>query len=133
MSYKKPDFSYDWKRFLSLNCFKSFYCLKMFHFFSVVHRPDLSEREDILKYFVKVWNEFFAKTEDLFKNLLCPRNIMLMRQSDNNELVWSNLAKLVAFLIKANVLSSDNFEFQCTAFYQKEWDQVNHFLFIILY
>lgn len=78
----------------------------------------------ILRQFVKVWKEFYGKTDDLFKNLLCPRNITLMAQPCTDQVVWTNMARLVSLLVKTNLLSCDNFEVQCTSFYQKDWDKV---------
>lgn len=88
----------------------------------------------MLRHFIRVWKEFCGETENLFKNILCCRNIMLMAQPCNDEFVWSNMAKFVAFLIRAEVLSCDNFEFQCTAFYQKNWNTViiNQHIFLTL-
>lgn len=103
----------------------------LFVYFSVVNRPDLGVKEIILRHFVKVWNKFYGKSEDLFKNILCNRNIMIMAQPCNDKLVWTSMARFVAFLIKREFVSCDNFEFQCTAFYQKNWNAViiNYLLF----
>lgn len=96
----------------------------MLNYFTVVKRPDIAQKEIVLRHFIRVWNQFYGKTEELFKNILSYRNIMLMAQPCNDKIVWINMARFLAFLIKTEVITCDNFEFQCTAFYQRNWNVV---------
>lgn len=49
---------------------------------------------------------------------------MLLAQSRNDVKVWETFAGFIAFLLKGNILTYDEFESQCMDFYRKEWDQV---------
>ncbi|KAG5895355.1 hypothetical protein JTB14_003152 [Gonioctena quinquepunctata] len=81
--------------------------------------------EDILRLSMKTWVCYYGTTEDLFGNLLCPRNIMLLNQSRNQKSAWYSFSEFVAFLIKHNVISCDNFQNQCTGFFKRNWDQAS--------
>ncbi|XP_018572391.1 codanin-1 [Anoplophora glabripennis] len=89
----------------------------------ITHKPDVMVREELLKKFVRVWKCYNAKAGELFKNLLCPRNVMLLAQSCNNVKVWETFASFAAFLLKEDILKPEEFELQCTEFFRKEWDQ----------
>lgn len=73
---------------------------------------------------------YYGDVEDLFKRLLCPRNVGIMARSHNVDIAWDNFANFVAFLIKENILSSSAFESQCTEFYRRDWDEVSVYYFI---
>ncbi|XP_069684614.1 codanin-1 isoform X2 [Periplaneta americana] len=56
--------------------------------------------------------------------LLCPRNLLLMSQSAHTaDVVWSCFAKLLAHLLKSNMLTPDGLEQQCVALLQVTWPQ----------
>nr|XP_023021263.1 codanin-1 [Leptinotarsa decemlineata] len=88
----------------------------------VIHKDNICT-ENILNLFMKSWEFYYGTTEDLFANLLCPRNISLLRKSSDRRAVWKAFSKFVMLLIKYNALSLDNFEHQCTGFFKKDWDR----------
>ncbi|CAH1977785.1 unnamed protein product [Acanthoscelides obtectus] len=90
----------------------------------IVYRTDIMPENSMIQLFISVWRCYYSNTDNLFKNLLCPRNVMLTAQGCNNEEIWTNFARFAAILVKEKVISSKNLESQCTGFYKKEWDQV---------
>lgn len=71
-----------------------------------------------------IWSLYYNGCDDLFKSLLCPRNVKILGQSKDKKVTWEAFAKFCAYLIKHNLLSCENFESQCTGIFRTEWDQV---------
>lgn len=94
--------------------------------FSVVHRFCFIEQPNIFQGFKQIWICYPSKTtNDLFKSLLCSRNILIFAQSTNVEKSWQVFAHFIANLIKNHLLSCDCFEEQCVAIFKREWDPVS--------
>ncbi|KAI4454819.1 codanin-1 [Holotrichia oblita] len=87
----------------------------------ITHRIDIFD--DNLECFTKHWTNFSKPTDELFKNLISPRNIILIAQSKDVPRSWQNLSKFVVNLISTGLLSCDDFESQSIAIYKHEWDQ----------
>lgn len=94
----------------------------------MTYRNDIMPNEQMTLQLIAVWQHYNGKIENLFKNIICPRNVMLLVQSGNEKQTWENFAQFLVFLIKENVISTEMFESQCTALFRKEWDQVNVYL-----
>ncbi|KAJ8982233.1 hypothetical protein NQ317_013535 [Molorchus minor] len=90
---------------------------------NVAHKPRMMDNQDLLEGFVRVWRFQGSKTEDLFKNLLCVRNTMLLAQSLDVRAAWEAFAGFTAFLIREKMIGCDSFESQCTGLFKKEWDE----------
>lgn len=89
---------------------------------AVTHKMEYVD--DNLPLFVNHWETFNKTNEDLFKSLICSRNIMLMAQSKNIGKSWSYLSKFIIQVLEKDLLSCESFESQCIAMYQHEWDKV---------
>ena len=79
---------------------------------------------DVLSKSCDVWRLYYNGCDDLFKSLLCPRNVAFFAQSRDRKATWDAFAKFCAYLIKHNLLSSEVFESQCTGIFRTDWDQV---------
>lgn len=90
--------------------------------FLVAHQFVVMESGMVRAGFANVWRCYPAKSDDLFKNVLCTRNVMILAQSRNVAKSWNVLAHFVAFLIKEKLLACDAFEAQCTGLFKREWD-----------
>ncbi|CAG9858165.1 unnamed protein product [Phyllotreta striolata] len=88
----------------------------------IAFRPDLMDRKTQAK-LIDIWRRHCRSTEDLFKDLLCPRNVALLGESPNPGDCWRNYARFVAFLIEEKVLSCDSFERQCTGFFRRDYER----------
>ena len=75
----------------------------------------------------KVWKvEHLKFTEDdsPLAKILCPRNIMLMAQPDNNR-VWLSFGKFLKKLLKENILSIDVLSDQAVTIFTNDWPIVS--------
>ncbi|CAG9831361.1 unnamed protein product [Diabrotica balteata] len=90
----------------------------------ITHRPDIMSDDNLTPNFTKVWQWYSTFKNDLFSDILSPKNVTLMNQCKDHERVWKDFARFVSFLIKENVMMCDKFETQCTAFFRKEREQV---------
>ncbi|XP_050501574.1 codanin-1 isoform X2 [Diabrotica virgifera virgifera] len=89
----------------------------------ITHRPDIMYADNLTSNFTKVWQWYSTFKNDLFSDILSPKNVTLINQCKDHERVWKDFARFVAFLIHENVLICDKFETQCTAFFRKEWEE----------
>ncbi|XP_056639601.1 codanin-1 [Diorhabda sublineata] len=98
-------------------------CLLDFSLLLIARRLDLMPQNDLWKLLIKIWIWYSKTRDNLFNDLLSPRNITLMNDSKNQRASWKAFAELVALLIIENVVRCDNFESQCIAFFRKDWEQ----------
>ncbi|CAH0548798.1 unnamed protein product [Brassicogethes aeneus] len=106
-------------------CIKSYICtiLVDISLLLITHHTKLMTNRTIMTNFALIWKTYHANPDNLFKNMISPRNIMLLAQSQNKVNSWDTLARFLAFLMKEKLMESDTFEAQVTAIFRNEWDQ----------
>ncbi|KAL3271000.1 hypothetical protein HHI36_021501 [Cryptolaemus montrouzieri] len=88
----------------------------------VTFQPSLIEKYQ--NRFFDIWKLQGDKSEELFGNLLCQRNIMLLAQSGPKvRESWTAKAKLCAGLLRENLISCECFESQCAGFFKSNLDE----------
>ncbi|CAF4887856.1 unnamed protein product [Pieris macdunnoughi] len=61
---------------------------------------------------------------EYFDRILCPRNIVLMSESNRKSSdIWQALADVLVFMLKQAYLSEDSLTEQCLAVYRQDWPQ----------
>ncbi|XP_076640494.1 codanin-1 like protein dlt isoform X2 [Colletes latitarsis] len=102
---------------------KVLYSLSMdFALFLVAYRSDLLT-SNIQEKFIKIWAMDRWKVLELdspIHRIFSPRNIMLLAQSDKEE-VWSFLGKFIKKLIAKDILDIDSLSDQCVALLRQDW------------
>lgn len=79
---------------------------------SVAHRPK-EITQPLIDLFVSVWTETGEHLrENLFSNVICPRNAQILDKSSNPQLSWGLLSDLIVTLIKAKLLTFQALERQ---------------------
>ncbi|XP_018323573.1 codanin-1 [Agrilus planipennis] len=88
----------------------------------VTHVPKLTDKifitEVVLPFFKNIDN-----SDDLFENLICPRNVMLLAQSPEGQSSWKCLAVFLSLILKEHLMSLEQFEAQVVALYKNSWDE----------
>lgn len=95
-------------------------------YFSVAYRTDLFVRE-VQERFVKVWSLDSLKSDQVdspMRRLLCPRNVMLLAQPENDAL-WPIYGKFLKRLLEAKILDGDDLSDQCVALFRQDWPVVS--------
>lgn len=97
------------------------------------HDPGLVD-STLISRLISLWkSDALRPVEDGLARLVCPRNMLLLAQSNHpTRLVWEKLAEVVAAVLKANLVTPDLVENQCLAIMQQEWPQVRILLSKIL-
>lgn len=100
------------------------YCVIYIPYFipTVVHKTPIASQETIQRTFTTIWPTYSGDKNNLFKSLICPRNVMLLAQSSNVARSWDTLAKFATFLLKENLMTCETFETQCVGIFKREWD-----------
>lgn len=95
----------------------------------VCHNP-CSIDSALLSRLISLWKlDALRPVEDGLARLVCPRNMLLLAQSNHPaRVVWEKLADVVAAVLKANLVTADLVENQCLAIMQQEWPQVKSVL-----
>ncbi|KAK3907881.1 Codanin-1 [Frankliniella fusca] len=90
----------------------------------VCHNPRMID-SSLLSRLIMLWKlDALRPVEDGLARLVCPRNMLLLAQSNHpTRLVWEKLAEVVAAVLKANLVTPDLVENQCLAIMQQEWPQ----------
>lgn len=91
-------------------------------FIVVAHKTEIASQTTIQTKLVQIWKTFSGDKENLFKSLVCARNVMLLAQSSDVGKAWDVLAKFTAFLLKEQMMTCENFETQCVAIFRNKWD-----------
>lgn len=58
------------------------------------------------------------------QRLLCPRNVMLLAQSEN-DVMWPIFGKFLKKLLEAKILDGDSLSDQCVALFRQDWPVVS--------
>lgn len=90
--------------------------------FSVAHKTIIASQDSIQNKFLQVWKTYSGDQENLFKSLICPRNVMLLAQSSKVNKAWNVFAKFAVFLLNEKIMTCESFESQCIAVFRTEWD-----------
>lgn len=109
--------------FEKLTILKLYY--SKFFISTVVHKTTIACHETTQSTFKKIWQSHPGDKDNLFKTLICPRNVMLLAQSGNVAKSWDTLAKFSVFLLNQKLMTSETFETQCVGIFKHEWDAVS--------
>lgn len=97
--------------------------IKQIYNFLASHNSSVVSQKNIQMQFLEVWKTYPRDKENLFKSLICPRNVMLLAQSNDPAQAWDILAKFSAFLLREKMTTCENFETQCVGLFRNDWDQ----------
>ncbi|XP_066596391.1 codanin-1 [Prorops nasuta] len=89
--------------------------------FLIAYRMDIFSHE-IQNGFIKVWklSQKSFQTEPLTFKLLCPRNVILLEETKNND-VWVYYGKFIRKLLEKDIINIDTLSDQCVALFRHEW------------
>ncbi|XP_017786758.1 PREDICTED: codanin-1 [Nicrophorus vespilloides] len=82
--------------------------------------PDLCTNT-VMQLYIDFWKSKNSN-EDLFKNLICPRNVSMLGGRTKS---WEKLVSFIVTLLKTKLLCSSDFETQYLAIYKQNWNDVS--------
>jgi hypothetical protein len=90
---------------------------------SVAHEPSAVTQDETLSKSCDIWRLYYNGCDELFKSLLCPRNVRIFAGAEDKKAAWGAFAGFCARLIERDMLTRDNFESQCTGIFRRDWDK----------
>ncbi|XP_030754792.1 codanin-1 [Sitophilus oryzae] len=89
----------------------------------VSHCSAMFKHSGVMENMLKVWKCEFGRSSTIFKNLFCVKNITILQSSKVQCNAWDTYAKVVSYLVDKELIIENDLEFQCTSFYQRDWDE----------
>lgn len=93
-------------------------------FVSVGNRGDIALDTDIIKDFCSIWKQNSCHIDNLFKTLICFRNIHVISHSLNVHKSWKSFEKLLKTLLEEKLIACDLLEAQIVAIDKDQLDEV---------
>lgn len=94
----------------------------------MAYRTDLFTRE-VQDKLIKIWSlDNLRNDEDdsPMHRILCSRNIILLKQSQNDTM-WTIFGKFLKRLLETKILDGDSLSDQCVALFRQDWPVVSEF------
>ncbi|XP_076255015.1 codanin-1 like protein dlt [Rhynchophorus ferrugineus] len=89
----------------------------------VSRQSTIFNNEQTLNHFENIWKLQSPTQNTIFNNLFCPRNIRILQDSLDKDKSWKCYAKVVFYLLDKKFLDEKDLEYQCTSFYNRNWDE----------
>ncbi|KAF2904562.1 hypothetical protein ILUMI_01609 [Ignelater luminosus] len=88
------------------------------------NRGDIVQESDVMMSFCSIWKQKNCQIDDLFKTLICFRNIHVISHSLNVSISWKSFEKFLKILLEEKLLTCDLLEAQIVAIDKDKLDEV---------